>query len=51
MTVAELQPVCKSWKILIDPKAVGSSWDLRCQEYMRDVMLSKALKVIHGLEA
>lgn len=39
MTVAELGPVCKSWKISIEPK-----------EYMRDVMLSKALKVIHGVD-
>ena len=40
MTVAELQPICKSWKIFIEPK-----------DYMRDVMLSKALKVIHGVDA
>ncbi|CAK9024103.1 unnamed protein product [Durusdinium trenchii] len=40
MTVAELGPVCKSWKISIEPK-----------DYMRDVMLSKALKVIHGVES
>ncbi|OLQ14586.1 hypothetical protein AK812_SmicGene1259 [Symbiodinium microadriaticum] len=39
MTVAELGPICRSWKISIDPK-----------EYMRDVMISKALKVIHGIE-
>ncbi|CAJ1372435.1 unnamed protein product [Effrenium voratum] len=40
MTVAELGPICKTWKISIEPK-----------EYMRDVMLSKALKVIHGVES
>mmetsp|Transcript_62936 Transcript_62936/g.147699 ORF Transcript_62936/g.147699 Transcript_62936/m.147699 type:complete len:192 (-) Transcript_62936:41-616(-) len=40
MSVAELGPVCKSWKISIEPK-----------EYMRDVMLSKALKVIHGVDS
>lgn len=40
MTVAELQPICKSWKIFIEPK-----------DYMRDVMLSKALRVIHGVDA
>eukprot|EP00933_Yihiella_yeosuensis_P036892 TRINITY_DN30718_c0_g1_i1.p1 TRINITY_DN30718_c0_g1~~TRINITY_DN30718_c0_g1_i1.p1 ORF type:complete len:220 (+),score=62.40 TRINITY_DN30718_c0_g1_i1:180-839(+) len=39
MTVAELTPICKSWKIHIDPK-----------NFMRDVMLAKALKVIHGIE-
>lgn len=40
MTVAELQPICKSWKIFIEPK-----------DYIRDVMLSKALRVIHGVDA
>eukprot|EP00931_Biecheleriopsis_adriatica_P076462 TRINITY_DN5015_c0_g1_i1.p1 TRINITY_DN5015_c0_g1~~TRINITY_DN5015_c0_g1_i1.p1 ORF type:complete len:192 (+),score=66.85 TRINITY_DN5015_c0_g1_i1:100-675(+) len=39
MTVAELQPLCKSWKIHIEPK-----------EFVRDIMLAKALKVMHSIE-
>merc|ERR1719188_745774 len=39
MTVKELTPLLKNWKVHIDPNC-----------FSRDAMLAKALKVIHNIE-
>mmetsp|Transcript_89327 Transcript_89327/g.251474 ORF Transcript_89327/g.251474 Transcript_89327/m.251474 type:complete len:158 (+) Transcript_89327:80-553(+) len=39
MSVAELQPILKTWKVHIEPSA-----------FNRDAMLAKALKLIHNIE-
>merc|ERR1719433_2085315 len=38
MSVAELQPLLKNWKVHIDPTG-----------FTRDIMLARALKVIHNI--